>query len=537
MMAAASDRVAFDIDGLDAVLMGGLVRHNNLLLEGRAGAGKTTLALAFLYAGAAKFQEPGLLISFECSPEKLLRDARGFGWNFEQLAAQSRVKLIETSPAVLLEDVHVEDGVLAHELRALGAKRLVIDGLTPLRLASESATGGYRQALHQLVESLSRLGITTLLTGESDGASSAQLAHERYLFDTVISLERSTERATHRTLEVIKARGQDFIAGRHTLRLESDRGVAVYQRAASRHVQPPARLSNELHTFGSPAIDALFGGGLYGGSITMVSGIAGTGKTVAALQFLTAGAELGQIGLLVSVDEAAAQLCRNAETLGFPASQLLEQKRLFILYDSPLELELDVHFDRITRLIDERGVRRVVFDSLALYGRASPKEATGFLYALAAFCKARNMLVIFNYESPELLGVSQISEPSSGSQLVDNIVLLSYVEVSTNLRRAIAVPKVRGRHNVQVTREYVIERGGLQLLAEPELKDSEPVPQLPFSRYYGLLARAPARRSPAIDEAVAAGDPMPESSAPRSGGTGGTDGTDGNGESHGPRRR
>jgi hypothetical protein len=41
--------------------------------------------------------------------------------------------------------------------------------------------------------------------------------------------------------------------------------------------------------------------------------------------------------------------------------------------------------------------------------------------------------VYFNYESPELLGVSQISQELKGSHLVDNIVLLSYVEISTRL--------------------------------------------------------------------------------------------------------
>jgi hypothetical protein len=37
------------------------------------------------------------------------------------------------------------------------------------------------------------------------------------------------------------------------------------------------------------------------------------------------------------------------------------------------------------------------------------------------------------------------------------------------------------------------------------------VPQLPFSSYYGLLARAPARHSPVIEEAIASGEPLPES--------------------------
>jgi circadian clock protein KaiC len=154
----------------------------------------------------------------------------------------------------------------------------------------------------------------------------------------------------------------------------------------------------------------------------------------------------------------------------------------------------------------------VVFDSIAVYEMTSRSEVADYLYALATFFKNRLATTLFNYESPELLGVSQISEELKGSHLVDNIILLNYVEVSTVLRRAIAVPKVRGSRNLQITREYTIGVGGLLLIDESD-SESGAVPQLPFSSYYGLLSRSPSRQSPLIEEAVARGAPLPESSA------------------------
>jgi circadian clock protein KaiC len=138
-------------------------------------------------------------------------------------------------------------------------------------------------------------------------------------------------------------------------------------------------------------------------------------------------------------------------------------------------------------------------------------EVADFLYALASFFKNRLATTLFNYESPELLGVSQISEELKGSHLVDNIILLNYVEISTVLRRALAVPKVRGSRNLQVTREYAIGVGGL-LLVDESTADIPAVPQLPFSSYYGLLSRSPSRQSPVVEEAVASGEPLPGSS-------------------------
>ncbi len=85
------------------------------------------------------------------------------------------------------------------------------------------------------------------------------------------------------------------------------------------------------------------------------------------------------------------------------------------------------------------------------------------------------------------------------------------MEISTVLRRAIAVPKVRGSRNRQVTREYVIGEGGLSLIEEGAGPDGNAVPQLPFSSYYGLLSRSPSRQSPLIEEAVAHGGELPPS--------------------------
>jgi len=514
-MASASSLVRTGVDGLDEVLLGGFQRGNNILVEGAPGAGKTTLGLAFIHAGAALYDEPGVIVSFELESSKLLRDARGFDWDLEALIKSRRIKIIETTPAVLLNEFRNHEGVFTAELKAIGAQRLLIDGLTPLRLYAEMNDMPYREDVHLLVEGLARLGVTTFVTSELSEPQPATHAHERFVFDTIISLKRVEERRrVQRTLSVVKSRGQDFISGNHAMRIESGAGVMVYRRAQSRpkgnESQPT---STERLATGCAALDAMMGGGPYRGSITMVTGISGTGKTVLAIQFLLAAVASGRRGLFVTLDEHPSQLIRNAATLGFDLQSPIDDGLIAIHYESPLELELDVHFDRVARIVEERKIDCIVFDSIAVYEMAEPEQAADFLYALADYFKERLATVYFNYESPELLGLSAISEDLKGSHLVDNIVLLNYVEISTKLRRALAVPKMRGSKNIQTTREYVIGEGGISLVEEPEESDpqSDVVPQLPFSSYYGLLARSPSRRSPSIEEAVSQGKPMPES--------------------------
>jgi circadian clock protein KaiC len=503
------------VPGLDEVLMGGVHRHNNILVEGAPGAGKTTLGLAFIHAGAVQFDEPGVIVSFELDEEKLLRDARGFDWDLQAQIAAGRIKILQTTAAVLLNEFRSDEGVFASELRSLGAKRLLIDGLTPLRLYAELHDRPFREDMHTLVEGLTRLGVTTLVTAEVSEPAPSTHAHERFVFDTIITLERKEERRrVHRTLSVVKSRGQDFISGTHAMRIESGRGVLVYRRAQSRpRVDENQPTSNKRVSTGSAPLDLIMDGGLYEGSITMISGISGVGKTVLGTQFLTSAAKEGRRCLLVTLDEHPAQLTRNAATLGFDLTPLVASGQLLIHYESPLELELDVHFARVCELVESNAIDCVVFDSVAVYAMTEPTQAADFLYAVADYFKGRLATVIFNYESPELLGVSQISEELKGSHLVDNIILLSYVEISTRLRRAIVVPKVRGSRNIQITREFTIGPGGISLLDEAaaEEGDAGAVPQLPFSAYYGLLARSPSRKSPAIEEAVTHGKPLPDS--------------------------
>ena len=106
-----SDVIQTGIYGLDQIFLGGILKGNLILVEGAAGTGKSLLGVEFIYRGITEHDEPGIIVVFETSPRKLIRDAMGFGWNLDELQQRNKLKIIFTSPKVLDQELrHVTGG-------------------------------------------------------------------------------------------------------------------------------------------------------------------------------------------------------------------------------------------------------------------------------------------------------------------------------------------------------------------------------------------------------------------------------------------
>ena len=509
---AEGDLIQTGIAGLDDILRSGIPKGNVILVEGVAGAGKTLLGLEFIYRGVTRYDEPGMIVSFEVAPQKLIRDAANFGWDLEALQQQNRLKLLFTSPQVLSQELNSPDSLLLDTADEMGAQRIFIDGISLLRTVPDTLHNGgngngteghYRQLLQQLLAGLQREELTALLSHEVTAIEQQAFALEimEYLADTVIVLRREPlRRGSRRSLEVTKSRGQDYDAGRHTLRITAGTGLEVFRRVQS----PPRDLGRSQPTsstrqsiIGAGPLDELFGGGVFDGSVTMVVGISGVGKTVLGAQLLLEGVAHQKRGLMVSLDEHPEQVMRNTDTLGLSLREHLDSGAIQFFYDCPRELELDVHFARIIQIIEEHHVERLIVDGMTSYtgALADEQQYREFCHALISYSKDHLMTTFLSYENPELFGVNQYMPDFPVSSLVDNIVLLNFVELGNTLHRAITVAKARGSVNQFVTREFTIGPGGITLVPEDA---AVALPILPFQSYYGLLSRAPTRLRSAL---------------------------------------
>jgi circadian clock protein KaiC len=495
---AERDLVKTGISGLDDILTGGIPRGNIILLEGAIGTGKTTTGIEFVYRGASEFGEPGVIVLFEVSPEKVIRDAAWFGWDLPELERANRVKIIFTTRQVFRQELQQADSLLLDEAAKIGARRIFVDGVAGVI----GGVGGQepREAFHVLVEALSRENLTAVLALEASAVNGDQpkALPEESIADTVIRLRmEDVSRATVRSIEIVKSRGHDFQMGRHSFRIVDGHGIQVYRR-----VQAPRRASRDRAaafdptsrvTTGVPGLDEIVNGGYFLGSTTVVAGISGVGKSVMALQYVSEGARRGEKSMMLTLDEQVPQILRNAASIGIDLQPWIDQGLILVHYDPPQEIEVDHHFHEIERIVNEFKPKRVVFDSLSTYGSnlgTQGRVFRDFFHALIALMKEHQIAAVYNHENPEMLGMSSMMGDFAMSSLVDNIVLLNWVETGDAFRLGLTVAKMRANPTTRLTYECeILSDGGMRVLPR-----QLPVPlHEPFAAYRGLISRSPTR--------------------------------------------
>ena len=498
---AESERVKTGIAGFDQILGGGIPRGNVILVEGTIGTGKTTMGVEFVYRGAKEFGEPGVIVVFEVSPEKLARDAAGLGWDLPALERSQQVKIIYTTREVLRQELQQADSPLIEEAGKIGARRIFIDGAAGLLPLGEERNS--RETFHILVQGLQRENLTALLALEAAALTGGDFLtlHEESIADTVVRLRiEDQQRAATRSIEIVKSRGHEYQMGRHSFKILDGQGIHVYRR-----VQAPRANRDRAAAFdpstritsGVPGLDALVNGGYFLGSTTVMAGMSGVGKTVMGLMFIAEGARRGERSLLLSLDEQVPQLLRNAASIGIDLQKDIDSGVVRMYYDAPQEIEVDYHFHKIERIVEEFKPRRVVIDSLSTYGSNLGTQGRlfrDFFHALVALMKEHQIAAVYNHENPEMLGMSSMMGDFAMSSLVDNIVLLNFVELGDRFRLGLTVGKMRSNPVNRTTHECEIVDGkGMRVLPR-ELPVSAPTTA--FSGYHGLISRAPERRPP-----------------------------------------
>ena len=457
-------KAATGISGLDEVTGGGLPRGRSTLVCGRAGCGKTLLAMEFLVRGITEYGEPGVFVAFEESAEDLVANVASLGFDLARFQADDQLVIDHVTSVGGEMDEAGEwdlDGLflrLGASIDAVGAKRVVIDTVETL-FGAFTNTAVLRSELRRLFGWLKERGLTAVITAERGDGTLTRHGIEEYVSDCVIVLDhRVTDQMSTRRLRILKYRGSLHGTNEYPF-LIGESGVSV-QPITSLGLQHG--VSEERVSTGVARLDAMLGdGGVYKGSTVLISGSAGTGKSTLAAQFCDAACSRGERAMYFAFEESEAEIVRNMASVGIELGRWVDAGLLRFRCFRPILLGLEAHLFDMQKLVREFDPAVVVKDPVSdLLRVGTGADVSAMLTRQVDFLKARGVTALFTSLT---YGAELRPDDQQLASLVDTWLQVRNMEGNGEHNRVLYVLKSRGMAHSNQIREFLLTDQGIQL--------------------------------------------------------------------------
>jgi KaiC/GvpD/RAD55 family RecA-like ATPase len=236
------NRIKTGINGFDKLIEGGFPEGRSILISGGTGTGKTIFSMQFLINGT-KEDEPGIYLTLDERPDLIREDMLRFGWNIRELEDNQKLMIIDGTIAKVgipsdeefslpatgfdLDKLLLE---LMKAIKKIKARRVVIDSIPALGMNLENEHE-IRKAVLKMVYLLSRAGVTTILTTETDSESKkfGKYGVEEFVSDGVIVLHyMGIGTQSNRTLHIRKMRATKHSEDLHPLEI-TETGIKIHK--------------------------------------------------------------------------------------------------------------------------------------------------------------------------------------------------------------------------------------------------------------------------------------------------------------------
>ena len=222
--------------------------------------------------------------------------------------------------------------------------------------------------------------------------------------------------------------------------------------SATRQQEPITKLDTGIEGF-----DLVADGGLPAGRTTLVSGTAGSGKTVFAAQFLAEGIlKSGESGVFVTFEESAADIRKNIVSLGWDVPAWEAAGQWLFVDVSPQageeaivagEYDLGALLVRVENAVRKIKAQRLSLDSLgAIFSRFDDRAIVrNELLRIASALKQLGVTAVMTAERNREYG--DITRYSVEEFVADNVVILRNVLEAEKRRRTVEILKFRGTNH------------------------------------------------------------------------------------------
>ncbi len=464
------------IAGLDEVTGGGFPKGRPTLLCGSAGCGKTLFGIQFLTSGITAYNEPGVFMSFEETKGDLVANVKSLGIDLEEMIANNKLRIdhvrverseIEETGEYDLEGLFIR---LNYAIESIGAKRVVLDTIESL-FSGITNTAVLRSEIRRLFSWLKEKGITAVITGERGDKTFTRQGLEEYVSDCVILLDfRVIDQIATRRLRIVKYRGSTHGTNEYPFLID-EKGISVLPITS---LKLNHQISDEIISTGLPSLDKLFvKGGIYRGSSTLLTGSAGTAKTILASYFAAESCKRKENTIYFSFEESPEQLIRNMASVGIDLKAYINSKKLIIHSSRPSLLGLEMHLLVLHRLIEEHKPQTIIVDPISsLVTVGNTGEVQEMLIRLMDVLKKNLINAYFTSLTHQSSAAHDITIDSISS-LADIWIQVNNEVENDNHVRALRIVKARGMGHQTTVQHFIITHQGIQMLHVENKKPSK----------------------------------------------------------------
>jgi circadian clock protein KaiC len=481
-------RVQSGVKNLDALFNGGLPRGSAVIVSGPPGSGKTILTQQICFHNASE-KSPVLYFNTLSEPTaKTLRYLKQFSF-FDPKKLGRHVHFVDLGVILRGEGLGDACSLIMERVKKVKPSIVVIDSFKVFDDLAKS-TAEFRKFSYDLAVKLMAWEATVFLLGEYapreleenpllsivDGLcvlSQREASGEQQRFFRAVKM-RGTGHTREEHAFVINRNGVEMFAPRLTIQRESEREGAS--------TEPVARCKT-----GNSKLDEILGPGIPRGSSLLVSGVAGTGKTVLSLEFLYRGALAGEKGIYFSFEETEDRLLAAARGLGWDIDRQLASGMIEIVFIPQPEIMVEAHLLMMSERIQKMGAKRVVIDSVSvfLHKVEDAQQAREKIFHLCTIVQNAQAVGWFPTDIP--YGSSKISRYGVEETVVDGVLVLSASEEGLERQRYIEVYKLRNTAHLKGRHNLVIDEDGVTVFPRygDDPRADEPPPALSLGSRLG----------------------------------------------------
>lgn len=457
-------RISTGLPGLDEILSGGIVPEKAYLLCGGPGTGKSTIGYRYLEYGAEQ-GEKSLLITLSESQDSAVKNAQTVNIDLSDVSIldlspeeqiYKEAQTYDVFPASEIESVPFIESIV-EKIEEVKPDRVLLDSVTMLKYLHQDPYQ-YRNMILSFIRYICNQGSTVLMiseTHENDQEKDRQVA---FWVDGIIDLKYSPG---WRKIEVTKFRGSNFRSGDHSLKL-TEKGPEVFSR-----IQPneyKRQTSDELLSLGIEEMDELLKGGVEKGSINLITGPTGVGKTSLGVQLINEAARDDVRSVIYTFEESKDTILKRSKGINIDIDSVLDSGNLKIVPVEPLSYSPDEFANIVRQDIEENDTEIVMIDSVSGFNLSFKEEEESLerLHALTVYLQNMGVTGIIINEVQDISGNFK-STDINASYLADNILFLKYVELNGAMKKIIGVLKKRLGDYEHTIREFRITKNGIQV--------------------------------------------------------------------------